>query len=131
MYVDMFAHKKNVPSQFKLDTFYGQLEHVFVVRFENPDHPSLRRLLAVEEDDNLQSLYIVAGCHRCSLAKGSPELDNLDIHLYSNMGPLDIVDVTAVQCLIGRVPDSEQKWGIIDRSGALARAIAEEGKGDN
>lgn len=49
----------------------------------------------------------------------------LDIHYYSEEGALDIVDVTTVQCLVGRVYD-RGRWGIFDRSGSLSRAMYTE-----
>lgn len=50
------------------------------------------------------------------------ELAGLDIHFYSRTGALDVIDITSVQSLIGRVKDTNDDWAIIDRSGALARA---------
>ena len=50
----------------------------------------------------------------------------LDIHLYSHEGSLDFIDVTSIQALVGRVPCSNAgpKWAVVDRSGALARAVS-------
>ncbi|KAK0477207.1 hypothetical protein EDD18DRAFT_1087747, partial [Armillaria luteobubalina] len=41
----------------------------------------------------------------------------------SSLGQLHVTDITAVQCLVGRVPCGENKWAVIDRSGSLARAV--------
>jgi hypothetical protein len=48
--------------------------------------------------------------------------ENLDIHAYTKLGVLHIVDVMSVQCLAARVKDDAQ-WFILDRSGTLARAV--------
>lgn len=127
MYIDLYASRKNVPPKYKLQTFYGRLEYLFVIRFTNPDSALTRKSLGVEDDEALQSVYILAACRQCIVKEGtSIDLDRLDIHLYSNQGSLDVVDVMAVQSLVGRIPDLVEKWAIIDRSGSLARAIAEE-----
>jgi hypothetical protein len=46
----------------------------------------------------------------------------LDIHYYSRTAALHFVDVTNIQCLVGRVKDGS-RWAIIDRSGSLAHAV--------
>ncbi|KAJ7841816.1 hypothetical protein B0H14DRAFT_3457258 [Mycena olivaceomarginata] len=46
----------------------------------------------------------------------------LDVHFYSRAGAFDIIDITTVQALVGRVKDVSNSWAIIDRSGVLARA---------
>ena len=46
----------------------------------------------------------------------------LDIHDYLKMGELHVMDITRVQCLVGRVKDGGQ-WSIIDWSGSLAHTI--------
>ncbi|KAJ7474677.1 hypothetical protein B0H11DRAFT_1728327, partial [Mycena galericulata] len=48
--------------------------------------------------------------------------NGLDVHFYSRAGALDIIDITTVQALVGRVKDVSNSWAIIDRSGVLARA---------
>ncbi|KAJ7138978.1 hypothetical protein C8R44DRAFT_867146 [Mycena epipterygia] len=52
-----------------------------------------------------------------------PVLQDLDIHFYSRLGGLDVIDITSVQSLIGRVEAASGEWGIIDHSGSLARAV--------
>jgi hypothetical protein len=48
------------------------------------------------------------------------------MHYYRNQdGFTELVDITSVQCLVGRVFDRGW-WTIIDRSGKLARAEAVE-----
>ncbi|KAJ6483371.1 hypothetical protein C8R45DRAFT_830568, partial [Mycena sanguinolenta] len=52
-----------------------------------------------------------------------PQLQDLVIHFYSRLGALDLIDITAVQSLIGRIELGNSEWVIIDRSGSLARAM--------
>lgn len=51
--------------------------------------------------------------------------NGLDLHYYSKMGRVEVVDLTCVQCVVGRVkdPDTKNGWVVIDRSGSLARAV--------
>jgi hypothetical protein len=52
-------------------------------------------------------------------------VNGLDMHLYSQEGPLEVIDLDCVQCLVGRVY-SRGKWSIFDRSGAFDRTFADE-----
>ena len=52
--------------------------------------------------------------------------NNLNMHYYQNEdGYMEVVDILAIQCLVGRVFDCGW-WTIIDHSGKLARAEAVE-----
>ncbi|KAH9922695.1 hypothetical protein B0H21DRAFT_712628 [Amylocystis lapponica] len=97
-------------------TFYGQLQHLVVLRLT----PCAR--LAIKEPTTI----ILAAIRSCVVESSHSDLD---IHFYpqgaAGVGSLDVVDVTCVQCLIGRVPDGSQ-WAIIDRSGMLSRAVYAE-----
>ena len=46
------------------------------------------------------------------------------MHYFKTHGRTEVVDITTVQCLVGRVKD-RGTWTIIDRSGNLARATFE------
>ena len=51
--------------------------------------------------------------------------NDLDMHYYQNEGGYtELVDITAIQCLVGHIFDHGW-WTIIDQSGKLARASAE------
>lgn len=54
--------------------------------------------------------------------------NGLDLHYYTKMGRIEVVDMTCVQCLVGRVKDPvvNNGWIIIDRSGNQARAVFHE-----
>jgi hypothetical protein len=64
----------------------------------------------------------MAAIRTCVLDDIDPLLQGLDIRHYSSEGALHVVDITSVQCLVGRIRD-RNKWAIIDRSGTLARAM--------
>jgi hypothetical protein len=113
MLVDVFERQKRRKPKFELQTFYGQLQHVFVINFSPLD-------LDLNLDDDSMTV-ILAAIRTCELDGGVTPL-SLDIHYYSRTGALHFVDVTNIQCLVGRVKDGN-KWAIIDRSGSLARAV--------
>ena len=47
--------------------------------------------------------------------------NDLDMHFFVDHGRTEVVDITTVQCLVGRFEDRKE-WVIIDCSGNLARA---------
>jgi hypothetical protein len=55
---------------------------------------------------------------------------SLDIHYYpdgaAGRGFTEVVDLQCVQCVVARALDRKE-WGIMDRSGSLARAVFVEG----
>ncbi|KAJ4467642.1 hypothetical protein C8J55DRAFT_426246 [Lentinula edodes] len=111
MYIDKYATRQSVEPEFMLKTFYGQLQHVYVVRFTNPC-PALH----ISSPKTL----IMAQVKSCKLV-GS-QIPGLDIHFYHGMGSTHVIDITSLQCVVGRVPCGKDQWAIIDRSGSLARA---------
>jgi hypothetical protein len=65
---------------------------------------------------------ILASIKNCPIERQN----DLDMHYYRNEdGYTEVVDLAAIQCLVGRVFDRGW-WTIIDRSGKLARAEAFE-----
>jgi hypothetical protein len=99
-----------VISEFETKTYFGQLLNIFVV------HLPANKELGLKEDKTL----ILALIDQCK-AEQDHDYGNLDLYSYKDMGPEEVVDMTCVQCLIGRV-SSGGKWVIIDRSGELQRA---------
>ncbi|KAH9009866.1 hypothetical protein EDB85DRAFT_2241680 [Lactarius pseudohatsudake] len=96
MLVDKFAHMHRRKPKFELQTFY------------DPQKP-----------------IIIAAIRNCKIKTPGPaDLEGIDIHLYSTTGSLDLIDITSVQALVGRVEYTVDGggWAIIDRSGGLARA---------
>lgn len=113
MLEDKFARKKKQKPKFVLKTFYGQLTHIYRVHF-----PQECKAMGITGP----TTYILAAIRNCVLSDDDPLLRHLDIHFYSRHGGLDVIDITSVQCLVGRVQDLSDEWAIIDRSGSLARA---------
>lgn len=99
-------------------THYGKLEHIITITFPET-HESLHPLGPANS--------IFALIHRCILKEDDPQLSGLDIHFFSKeKQSFDVIDITWVQCLVGRVKAGGNNWAIIDRSGKLAQAVYEE-----
>jgi hypothetical protein len=113
MLVDVFARQKRHKPKFKLQTFYGQLQHLFAIRFT-----SACEALGLNEPTTI----ILAAIRTCIMDEGNTSPAGLDIHYYSREGALHVLDATGIQCLVGRVKDGD-RWAIVDRSGSLARAV--------
>lgn len=90
-------------------TFYGQLQHIYVVRCPPIPGTSHARVTSM----------VFAVIRTCKIEESHPALD---IHYYSQESTLDVLDITTIQALVGRVHD-RGRWAIIDRSGSLSRAI--------
>jgi hypothetical protein len=111
MLVDVFERQKNRRPKYVLETFFGQLQHLFCIRFAAcPD-------LGMEAG----ATVLLAAIKTCVILEGVYPT-GLDMHAYSRLGALHFVDLKNVQCLVGRIHDRGQ-WTIIDRSGSLARAM--------
>ncbi|KAI9435658.1 hypothetical protein BJY52DRAFT_1422103 [Lactarius psammicola] len=114
MLVDRFAHMRRRKPKLELQTSYGQLEHLYLITFACSD---------TRVDP--QKPIILAAIRNCKIKDPGPtDLEGLDIHLYNATGSLNLIDITSVQVLVGRVEYSVDGggWAIIDRSGSLARA---------
>ena len=122
MYIDKHVKKNKRKPEYELKTFYGQIEHIYAVTFTDPQAKKRLNLL--------QDTVILVALRPCVLDDQAAPF-GLDIHYYSRMGALDIVDVTTVQCLVGRIPIGNGRWAIIDRSGSLARALVVENQDNN
>ena len=114
MLVDRFAHMHRRKPMLEPQTFYGQLEHLYLINLDCSD---------TQVDP--QQPIILAAIRNCKISDpGLTELEGLDIHLYNTPGSLDLVDVTSIQALVGRVKYTVDGggWAIINRSSSLARA---------
>lgn len=103
MLVDIFARQKNRQPEFRLVTFFGQLQHIFCIRFVE-ECPQLGL--------NQDTVILLATIKTCVVTKNTV-LEQLDMHPYSRSGALDFVDIKNIQCLVGRVLDRDQ-WTIVD-----------------
>ena len=102
--VDKNAWFMNAEPHFVPKTFYGQLQHIFVIKM-----PAARQLGISQPE-----ILILGTLLTCSIE----EHNNLDMHYYKAHGRTEVVDITMVQCLVGHVKDCGS-WAIIDRSGSL------------
>jgi hypothetical protein len=117
-YVDVHARQKNRRPKMVLRDFYGQLEHILVVRFSEP---AACQELKVTPDQDI----CLAVIRSCKMDKKQPlNSIGMDMHFYSNFGALDIIGIESVQCLMARVRDRNKAgWVLLDRSGALRRTL--------
>jgi hypothetical protein len=100
MLVDLDAAYPNLPVELKLQTSYGQLTYIYRIHF-----PHRCRDLEIED----ATTYILVAV--CSVFKAEDRyLAGLDIHFYSRQGALDVMDITSVQALVGRVKDVSNEW---------------------
>lgn len=113
MLVDIFSKQKHRKPKYELQTSYGQLQHLFAIHFETA---------CKDLGLNGPTTVILAAIRTCILDSNTLNTKALDIHHYKKEGGLHILDVTSIQCLVGRVKD-DGGWSIIDRSGCLARAV--------
>ncbi len=110
MLVDKFTWKKKRWPEYVLETFYGCLEHIFLIKL----HPECLDNTHFSTNEPI----ILAAIRSCKLETTPAELETLDIHLYSHEGSLDFINVTSIQALVSRVPCSITglKWAVVDRS---------------
>ena len=114
MLVDRYAHMRRRKLVLEPQTFYGQLEHLYLINF-----------VCSDTRVDPQQPIILAAIRNCKIKDLQPtELERLDIHIYNMTGGLDLVNVTSIQALVGRVKYTVDGggWAIIDQSGSLACA---------
>ncbi|KAI0707239.1 hypothetical protein C8Q76DRAFT_817548, partial [Earliella scabrosa] len=107
--VDTNRRYRNRPIQLVKRTFYGQLQHI------------LQFTLSADASCGLltPTPLVFAVIQACKIEQSD---DALDIHYYTRLGSLDYVDITTIQCVVGRIKD-RGRYAIIDRSGTLSRAL--------
>jgi hypothetical protein len=62
----------------------------------------------------------MAGIRTCNILPDDTELPT-QVPYFAQLGALNFVNITTVQCVIGRVR-VDRIWAIIDRTGSLCRA---------
>ncbi|KAI0052234.1 hypothetical protein FA95DRAFT_1669516, partial [Auriscalpium vulgare] len=113
--VDRNERRRRAPEDLVPADFFGQLRHIFVITI-----PAARELHTLNAE--VISLAVI----RQVKAKVRTDGGTPSIPMYTQIGPLDVVDLKTVQCVVGRVQD-RQEWALIDRSGSLARPLFSEG----
>ncbi|XP_006462021.1 hypothetical protein AGABI2DRAFT_143727 [Agaricus bisporus var. bisporus H97] len=79
--------------------FFGQLKHLLVLEV-----PSIPQLL---QDLPTKIIFAVVQSIR--------SFQENNVNYYTNLGPIKIVDLSAIECVVGRVKDGNH-WGVVDRS---------------
>jgi hypothetical protein len=101
--VDRYARQKRRTPEFELQIFFGQLQRIFVLEL-----PSTSRLnLATPTTTILALIKNVK----------TTLIDN--VYYYKEFGVDEVVDLTTVQCVVGRIWDRDE-WVIVDRSDNVA-----------
>ncbi|PBK60066.1 hypothetical protein ARMSODRAFT_1026951 [Armillaria solidipes] len=116
MYVDKFANQQRHAEELELRTFYGQLKHILHIHFPQSTYNDLHL------ESPADATIILAVIRSVVEDSSIQDLSDLDIHFFLWEGKLDVIDITSVQCLIGRVADRDH-CALIDYSGSLAHAI--------
>ncbi|KAI0692136.1 hypothetical protein C8T65DRAFT_586838 [Cerioporus squamosus] len=101
-----YHHREEV---FEKQTFFGQLLHVFALTLTANPIPNSAP----------PGPLLLAAVQTCVVEETN---EDLDIHYYSRMGATAVVDISTIQCVVGRIFD-RNRWAIIDRSGSLSRAL--------
>jgi hypothetical protein len=105
--VDVNAAHKNMPINLQWREYFGQLLYVFWIKL--PATPPLGQIKT--------TTIVFAAIHKCDIVFDDPDLPH--IHYYQQRTHVDIVDITTVKALVGRVP-WDGWWAIIDRGAGLA-----------
>jgi hypothetical protein len=97
--VDRHAHRRRKTPEFELQNFFGQLKRIVLLELPsaqqlNLDEPTMVILALVREV-------------KAKLRNG--------IYYYKDFGVEEVVDLSNLQCVVGRIWDRDE-WAIIDRS---------------
>jgi len=109
------SYKTKKP-KFELHNFFRQLLRIFIVNMPNSlqaTENSEQMTQQGEEDEDLslkQWVYAVI----CSVKV--IEMNNFGINYYEELGPIEVVDLSTIQYVIGQICDCDY-WAIIDCSG--------------
>ena len=101
--VDRYAHQKRRKPEFELKNFFSQLKCILVLEL-----PSSAKL-------NLAAPTMII----LALIQGIKATLTNGIYYYKIPGIDEIVDLTTVQCVVGRIQD-KGGWAIIDQSDEMA-----------
>jgi len=106
--VDKMRHKPRAAPEFEGTECFGQLRSI--LRFDLP--AGIAPLVT-------GTVTLVLAIVRS--ADVSYET-SLMIPYYKELGRTEVIDMSTVMCIVGRVKDHRGRWAIVDRSGKSARA---------
>ncbi|KAF8152496.1 hypothetical protein B0H34DRAFT_784591 [Crassisporium funariophilum] len=86
--LDKHARNCQVEPEYDVQSYFGQLKNIFVIRLP------VSRDLGIEKPTTL----ILAAVHSCTILAHN----DLDMHYYKNLGRTEVVDMTSIQCVVGR-----------------------------
>jgi hypothetical protein len=118
--VDTLARSHNADPKFKQDQFFGQLQHIYLVRFTDAC-PALGLWGP--------TTIIMAAIQNCKVNPNVKIPGLPQFHFYSQLGAMHVLDITCVQCVVARVETgrNDLPWAISDRSSDLVLASFSEG----
>lgn len=112
--MDQNARFTNRAEEQVTETFYGQLEHIYVIRFQDA---------CPELGITSPQVIAMAEIHTCNHNTKKSLLDNR-INFFSKMGRHNVVDLKCVQNLVGRVDAGRGGTAVLDRTGSVISTIA-------
>ncbi|KAI0671051.1 hypothetical protein C8Q78DRAFT_973583 [Trametes maxima] len=115
--VDRHARSHRRAESYEMRTFYGQLQHILVIELDQTAASNVPGFTAAGP-----FTFLLAVVQQCVIEEDN---EDLDIHYYTRLGALEAVDISTIQCLVGRIRD-RGRWAVIDRSGTLSRALYNE-----
>ncbi|KAJ3716065.1 hypothetical protein C8R42DRAFT_698103 [Lentinula raphanica] len=106
MLVDKNARRRNAEPLYERQSFYGQLQNLFVVTVSAADELQL----------DTEKIFMLAAIQRCKM-QGTTFIGAAH---YEQIGAVEVVDIGVIQCLIGRICAlDDRRTFIIDRSDSL------------
>ncbi len=97
-YVDKNTRHRRMTVQLEKRTFYGQLLSILVIKVQKSLEITETVLLAT-----IQSIVVERTPPSCNIT------------FYKGMGARCVVDLNAVECVVGRIKD-RGRWAIVDRA---------------
>jgi hypothetical protein len=104
--VDQDTDKPNAPERLERESQYGELQHIFALE--------IKRCTPRINPGKGDHILLLALIHEAPTKTDT--CDEYEVTWYKGkLGTGEVVDVTTIQCAVGRVQDS-QRWWIIDGS---------------
>ena len=97
--MDRYAHQRRKTPEFQVEQFFGQLKRILVL--EIPPTPELKL--------TTPTTIILA------VIQNAKTILKNGFYCYKDLGVDEVVDLSTVQCVVGRIWDRSE-WTIVDRS---------------